>query len=65
MAVVLGHGPGKYKTNCDEGLPGSPTFGWGSGRPWKMHFTAFPGSDRIEGWGGGPQWKLVCPQPQG
>ena len=61
MPIVEGWGPGAWKTYCDALTLGSPTFGWGGGRQWRMHRSASVGSDRIEGWGGGPQWKLVCP----
>jgi hypothetical protein len=62
--AARGHGPGNFsKTQCDSITLGSPTWGWGAGRPWRMIRTAVVGSDRIEGWGGGSQWKLFCEAP--
>jgi len=62
MAIVQGWGAAKWKTYCDPLTLGSPTFGWGGGRQWRMHRTA-KGNDRLEGWAAAADYKLFCNTP--
>lgn len=61
MAITQGWGAAKWKTYCNVLGLGSPTFGWGGGRQWRMHRSAKPGSDRLEGHGAAANYKLFCP----